>query len=165
MTRIVCFLGLLLIAASCAESAEVMAPSRVLVELRYEPNMRAPEAWSAKVLEDGRVTFRTDGDPRRGSQRSGQRLSREAVVAIRQAFRDATFSSLDPNYETSATDQETLTITWTEAGKTVRVYGPQILCNEAGPARFLSVWASIASRVRIPRSLRPSSSYDGCAAN
>jgi hypothetical protein len=145
----------LFIAASCAESAGVVAPSRVFVELGYEANMRAPEAWSAKVFEDGRVVFRTEGPLRRAPATFERRISPEAVLEIRQAFRDATFSTLKANYETSATDQEALTITWAEDGKRVRVYGPQFLCSEPGPARFLSVWASIASRVRIPRSLRP----------
>jgi hypothetical protein len=89
-------------------------------------------------------------------------LSATELQTLETALTRAQFDHLQPDYEWGATDQETLQIALD--GSTVRVYGPQHLCNRDEIQRFLQVWNTAVRLVVVPTTRSTKHIYDRCRA-
>ena len=132
------------------------------VTISYAPGMRGTDPWSITVSESGEVSLEVrdleeDGEVRR---RYRQQLSSSEVDSIRAALRKTDLHRLQPAYESTATDQETLTIGTTDGA--VRVYGPQLLCHQPEIQRFLTLWNAIVQVVEVPRTRSFTHRYSRC---
>lgn len=161
----VLFLLVILLTGACTQLGRPTSqphPGSSWMTISYAPGMRGTSPWRIIVNETGEVTLevRDFEQDREVTRQYRQHLSSSEVDSIRATLRKIDLHRLQQAYESSATDQETLTID--TADQSVRVYGPQLLCHQPDVQRFLTLWNAIVQRVKVPRTRDFTHVYDQC---
>jgi hypothetical protein len=136
----------LVLLAGCATSSGTGTGS--LVTLDYSPAW-VETGWQIRVFSDGRVlTSESARDV--SAARPGRFLGPHELRELHALLAAEDLGSLEPRYETGATDRALFVlVTGGASGVTRVLYDPQGVKCEAGPQRFLRVWNWVVEKADL----------------
>ena len=146
------------ILASCRSLGTPVAaplPNDPWLTLSYSPGFSGTRPWEVRITRDRRVFLRTEEQTY-----EQHRLSATEVQTLETVLQRARLDQLQPDYEWSASDQETLRIAVPTSA--VRVYGPRHLCIREEIQRFLLVWNTAVRLVVVPTTRYTKHIYEHC---